>query len=172
MTHPGNGAGFEQLALAARMGIAAERLDTDENGSVEQNAADIAAELRRLRSMATAPRRARLAGLTLPRGLLAVNYVPLPLSGDLTEPARTGYRSLRDLGPNDGLALTVDEMLPGAVTIVEAGLDHFMTAPDIDPWPDPGAHLREIRRVLRADGPSSSAAILAPFWTSLVQVWP
>ena len=82
--------------------------------------------------MATAPRRARLAGLTLPGHVLAVNYVPLPLSGDVTGSARSGYESMRALGPNDGLALTTDEILSGGVTIVEAGLDHFMAAPGID----------------------------------------
>ncbi len=85
-----------------------------------------------LRSMATARRRERLAGVALPDHVLAVNYVPLPLSGNLTAPARGGYESMRNLGPNDGLALTVDEIHPGGATIVEAGLDHFMAVPDFN----------------------------------------
>ena len=35
------------------------------------------------------------------------------------------------IGPNDGLALTLDEIFPGAATLVELGLDHYMSAPDI-----------------------------------------
>ncbi len=208
-SHPEHGAGFErQLALAARMGIGAERIPTDENASVEGNARIIVEEILRrrgdgrryilasasksgaevavalaalapgqaghlaawiniggvlggtpladdalkaprcwaalvmfgwregglggLRSMATAARRERLAGLDVPAHVLVVNYVPLPLSGDVTKPARDGYERMRQLGPNDGLALTTDEIYPGGATIVEAGLDHYLTAPDID----------------------------------------
>ncbi len=39
---------------------------------------------------------------------------------------------MRSLGPNDGLALTLDEIFPGGATLVEMGLDHYMSAPDID----------------------------------------
>ena len=39
---------------------------------------------------------------------------------------------MRSLGPNDGLALTLDEIFPGGATLVEIGLDHYMSAPDID----------------------------------------
>lgn len=208
-SHPEHGAGFErQLALAARMGIEAERIPTEENASVEHNARLVAEEIRRrrdhgrryvlasasksgaelalalstlapedashvaawvniggvlggtpladealraprcwgalallgwrkggldgLRSMATGPRRASLAGLRLPPHVLVVNYVPLPLSGDVTGAARDGYQSMRRLGPNDGLALTADEIFPGGATILEAGLDHYLTARDID----------------------------------------
>ena len=49
-SHPENGAGFErQLALAAHMGMEAERIETDENASVEHNARAIADEIRRRR---------------------------------------------------------------------------------------------------------------------------
>ncbi len=47
-SHPENGAGFErQLALATHMGMKAERIETDENASVEHNARAIADEIRR-----------------------------------------------------------------------------------------------------------------------------
>lgn len=39
---------------------------------------------------------------------------------------------MRSLGPNDGLALTRDEIFPGGATLVEMGLDHYLSAPDID----------------------------------------
>ncbi len=38
---------------------------------------------------------------------------------------------MRSIGPNDGLALTLDEIFPGAATLVELGLDHYMSAPDL-----------------------------------------
>jgi hypothetical protein len=85
-----------------------------------------------MRSMSTAARRSRVGELRLPGHILVVNYLPLPLSGNVTPRARSGYESMRALGPNDGLALTPDEIFPGAVSILEVGLDHFMTVPDID----------------------------------------
>ncbi len=39
---------------------------------------------------------------------------------------------MRSLGPNDGLALTLDEIFPGGTTLLEMGLDHYMSAPDMD----------------------------------------
>ncbi len=208
-SHPENGAGFErQLALAAHMGIGAERIETDENASVEHNARAIADEIRRrretgrkyvlvsasksgpevalalatlsqeeaghiaawiniagvlggsplvdaglvaprcwaalalfgwrrwgldgMKSMSTLVRRGRLGEIRIPEHVLVVNHVPLPLSGQLSRRARGGYGDMRSLGPNDGLALTLDEIFPGGATLVEMGLDHYMSAPDID----------------------------------------
>ena len=37
---------------------------------------------------------------------------------------------MRHLGPNDGLTMLVDQLLPGGVTIVEPGVDHFFEHPD------------------------------------------
>jgi hypothetical protein len=208
-SHPENGAGFErQLALAAEMGLDAERIDTEENATVEQNARVIAEDLRHragsgrryvvvsasksgpevalalamlspgeagqvaawvnvagvlggsaladgalvaprcwaalalfgwrrggldgMRSMSTSARRGALSALRIPEHVIVVNDVPLPLSGQVSRRARGGYEGMRSLGPNDGLALTLDEIFPGAATLVELGLDHYMSAPDID----------------------------------------
>ncbi len=207
-SHAETGAGFDrQLALAAEMGIDAERIETDENASVEENARAIAEDLRRrrasgrryvvvsasksgpevalalatlsrdeaahvaawvnvagvlggsplvdgalvaprcwgalalfgwrrggldgMRSMSTRARRGVLSDLRIPEHVLVVNHVPLPLSGDVSRRARGGYEGMRSIGPNDGLALTLDEIFPGAATLVELGLDHYMSAPDL-----------------------------------------
>jgi hypothetical protein len=37
---------------------------------------------------------------------------------------------MRDLGPNDGLTMLVDQLLPGGLTIVEPGVDHYFDHPD------------------------------------------
>lgn len=208
-SHPETGAGFErQLALATEAGIDADRIDTDENATVEHNAHVIAEDLRGraangrryvvvsasksgpevalalamlspeegrhvaawvnvagvlggsplvdgalvaprcwaalalfgwrrggldgMRSMSTRLRRAALSELRVPEHVLIVNHLPLPLSGDVSRRARGGYEGMRSLGPNDGLALTLDEIFPGAATLVELGLDHYMSASDID----------------------------------------
>jgi hypothetical protein len=49
----------------------------------------------------------------------------------VSERARPGYVRLRKEGPNDGLTPIVDEILPGSVTIVELGLDHFYWHPEM-----------------------------------------
>jgi hypothetical protein len=85
-----------------------------------------------MRSMSTRLRRAALPELRVPDHVLIVNHLPLPLSGDVSRRARGGYEGMRSLGPNDGLALTLDEIFPGAATLVELGLDHYMSASDID----------------------------------------
>ncbi len=85
-----------------------------------------------MKSMSTRLRRGALDEIHLPDHMLVVNYVPLPLSGQVSRRARGGYDDMRALGPNDGLALTLDEIFPGGGTLVEIGLDHYMSAPDID----------------------------------------
>jgi hypothetical protein len=37
---------------------------------------------------------------------------------------------MRDLGPNDGLTMLVDQLLPGGLAIVEPGVDHYFDHPD------------------------------------------
>ena len=38
----------------------------------------------------------------------------------------SGHDSLRNHGPNDGLVLLSDLILPGGVTLAELGSDHFL----------------------------------------------
>jgi hypothetical protein len=84
-----------------------------------------------VKSLTTARSAKRLAGAQLPERVLIVNYVGIPLSGQVSERARPGYVRLRKEGPNDGLTPIVDEILPGSVTIVELGLDHFYWHPEM-----------------------------------------
>jgi hypothetical protein len=37
---------------------------------------------------------------------------------------------MRDLGPNDGLTMLVDQLLPGGLAIVEPDVDHYFDHPD------------------------------------------
>jgi hypothetical protein len=82
-------------------------------------------------SLTTSRSAQRLAGVQIPARVLTVNYVGLPLSGQVSERARPGYVRLRKEGPNDGLTPVVDEILPGSATIVELGLDHFYWHPEM-----------------------------------------
>ena len=85
-----------------------------------------------LSSMATDVRRARYETVRIPDDILVVNYMAVPLSGDISGGVRSRYQKLRPYGPNDGLTLLVDEIIPGSVTVIELGLDHFFRDPDIE----------------------------------------
>jgi hypothetical protein len=84
------------------------------------------------KSMATPIRRARFATLRFPDHLLIINFVGVPLSGDMTLRSQPGYALLKPFGPNDGLALLADEILPGSLTVLQPGVDHYFDLPDID----------------------------------------
>ncbi len=81
-------------------------------------------------SLQTGRRRPQFASLRFPEHLLLVSYVPVPLSGDISSEGAFGYSRMRDLGPNDGLTMLVDQLLPGGLTIVEPGVDHYFGHPD------------------------------------------
>jgi len=76
-------------------------------------------------SMTARASRARMSRLTLPAHVRVVNYIGIPLSGDVSPQARNGYHALRREGPNDGLALLPDLLAPRGVTVAELGRDHF-----------------------------------------------
>ncbi|MBT8451575.1 MAG: hypothetical protein KJO40_06385, partial [Deltaproteobacteria bacterium] len=202
------GADFQkQLDQLARVGVPAELIETDENGTVESNAEVIADAFRRLQregrqvlvvsgsksgaevaialgdilapeeatgilawlsiggvhqgspladwalnptvcwisklhlglqgfdlqgalSLQTSLRRDHFAKLQFPEHLLLVSYVPVPLSGDISNRGAFGYSRMRHLGPNDGLTMLVDQLLPGGLTIVEPGVDHYFDHPN------------------------------------------
>lgn len=84
-------------------------------------------------SMSAAESCQRFRRIEIPEHVLIVNYVGIPLSGDVSEWAKDRYLILRKLGPNDGLTLIADAIAPGGVTLVEFGMDHFMNRdPEID----------------------------------------
>ncbi|MBI2752092.1 MAG: hypothetical protein HYX46_01020 [Betaproteobacteria bacterium] len=73
----------------------------------------------------------RARRLGLPDDVVVVNYVAIPLSGQVSNRARLGYSLLRNEGPNDGLTQIVDEIPSRSITIAELGLDHFFDDPEI-----------------------------------------
>jgi hypothetical protein len=82
--------------------------------------------------LTTASSRARLGSINFPPHLLIVQFIGVPLSGDIAGDVRWRYRQLRKYGPNDGLTLLGDELLPKGITIIEPGLDHYYEDPDIN----------------------------------------
>ena len=85
-----------------------------------------------IESMTTGVRRARVAELRLPRDVLVVNYIGAPRAAEVSARGQDDYAALVAWGPNDGLTLLADALVPQGVTVVEPGLDHFFAAPDLD----------------------------------------
>jgi hypothetical protein len=74
----------------------------------------------------------RITRVNIAEQIFCLNYAGIPLSGHITKRAKGGYMDLRKHGPNDGLTLITDELIPNSVTIAEIGLDHFYLDPEID----------------------------------------
>ena len=78
-----------------------------------------------LLSMSAEQSRKRFQRLTLPKHILVFNYLGLSLSGELSRFSQDKYPILRSEGPNDGLTLLTDIIVPGSITIVAPKSDHF-----------------------------------------------
>jgi hypothetical protein len=82
--------------------------------------------------LTTAASQARTEGIRIPARIVIVEYIAVPLSGDIYGSVRSRYVRLRKGGPNDGLTLLADELLPNGIAVIEPGIDHFYAAPDIE----------------------------------------
>jgi hypothetical protein len=89
-------------------------------------------DFRSLPGLTTAASRARMNSIRLPRHILVVQYVGAPLSGDISDDVTDRYTYLRKYGPNDGLTLLADKLVPHGITIIEPSVDHFYRDPEIN----------------------------------------
>jgi hypothetical protein len=89
-------------------------------------------DFRSVLGLTTEASRARWSETKLPRNILIVQYVAVPLSGNIARGVKVRYNYLRKFGPNDGLTLLADELMPRGITILEPGFDHFYRDPDIN----------------------------------------
>ncbi len=85
-----------------------------------------------IRDLSTGVRGPAFARLHLPTHLLTLQYVGTPLSGQIGKSTRGRYNALRSLGPNDGLTLLTDELVPGGVVVTDVSLDHYYRDAAID----------------------------------------
>ena len=83
-------------------------------------------------SLSPAVRQPRRSFEDLPENLLVINVIAAPKSNEISKRAREGYRALAALGPNDGLTLLEDAMVPGRITVARRGTDHFFGGTAID----------------------------------------
>ena len=85
-----------------------------------------------MQSLMTEPSRRRSLSFRVPDHILVVNYFGIPLSGSVSSWARPGFAPLSKHGPNDGILLLSDMIFPGAITVAELGLDHFLLDRNLD----------------------------------------
>ena len=78
-----------------------------------------------IQSMSAQTSRPRFQRLRTDPDILVVNYLGVPLSGQLSQYSRDKYPLLKSDGPNDGLTLLTDVIAPNSLTIVAFGSDHF-----------------------------------------------
>ena len=78
-----------------------------------------------LASMSAKISRRRFSEIPVFSDVLVINYLGVPLSGQLSRYSRDKYPILKSEGPNDGLTLLTDVVAPNSQTIVALGQDHF-----------------------------------------------
>ncbi|MGF1731783.1 hypothetical protein [Photobacterium kasasachensis] len=84
-------------------------------------------------SMGTSLSRSRFSRLRIESDLLIINYLGIPLSGQLSKFSIEKYPLLKPEGPNDGLTLLTDAIAANSMTIVALGSDHYFAEdPEID----------------------------------------
>lgn len=88
-----------------------------------------------IQSMSVQFRKERFKDVRLPKGLFTLNYLSIPLSGDISPFASAVYRLLRPKGPNDGSTLILDSIAPNSASLLSIGTDHFVSF-------DPLAHYK------------------------------
>ena len=69
--------------------------------------------------------RERFEELSIPEEIQVFNYISMSLSGDISHIGWDKYLLMRSDGPNDGLSLLPDLLLPEGRTIVSPKGDHF-----------------------------------------------
>ena len=82
-------------------------------------------------SLSTARSSARLDRARIPSHVTVLQYVAVPVSGSISDALRDDYEEMNAYGPNDGITLLTDQLLPGALVVTELGLDHRFAHPRI-----------------------------------------
>jgi hypothetical protein len=87
-----------------------------------------------LQSMRSSLGRPQFDRLRFPSHIRIFSVIAVPLSGYISPRGSFGYGRMRELGPNDGLTLLTDELIPGAIPLVLPGVDHFLGPEDQRLW--------------------------------------
>jgi hypothetical protein len=69
----------------------------------------------------------RYANFQPPEQMTVLNYIGIPFSGQVSSLGKRFYQLLKKQGPNDGLTLITEALVPG-YTIMALGQDHFVAS--------------------------------------------
>ncbi|AOP35272.1 hypothetical protein A0128_16335 [Leptospira tipperaryensis] len=67
-----------------------------------------------------------------PDTIKVIHFQGVLLESQVNDRIRSRYKILKPFGPNDGLTLTIDSIIPDGIVITEIGLDHYFQDPEID----------------------------------------
>ncbi len=70
--------------------------------------------------------------MQLPQDIFYLQFVGVPLTGQVRDLIKSRFYELAQYGPNDGLTTIEHQLIPNAHVIVELGLDHYYKDPQID----------------------------------------
>jgi len=84
------------------------------------------------RDLSTAVGIPRAESCQLPEHLQVLHYIGVPLSGTVSPEVRGDYDLMRPFGPNDGVTLLADEILPQGHVVLAIGADHHFDDPRTD----------------------------------------
>jgi len=76
------------------------------------------------RDLSTAEGARRSAGYTFPAHLQVLHFVGVPFSGTVSDSVRGNYNTMVRYGPNDGVTLLPDQLLPQGHVVLALGSDH------------------------------------------------
>ncbi len=91
-----------------------------------------AVDITGVESLSTQRSRERFRHFHIPGHVLVLNYIGIPLESDISLMARSGYLQLKSQGPNDGLSLLADLVIPEGLTLAALGHDHFLLDDQVD----------------------------------------
>ncbi|MFK7873985.1 MAG: hypothetical protein AB8C84_12605 [Oligoflexales bacterium] len=87
--------------------------------------------LQMLESLSIEQSTMRMNQISIPSHIRTFQLVGVPLSGTVIKEVQSGYKKLKKYGPNDGIVLLQDQIIPGSSVIIAMGLDHWYRDPDL-----------------------------------------
>lgn len=69
--------------------------------------------------------------LKFPANIKMIQFVPVPLSGQVSARSMGGYMEMRREGPNDGRTMLADQIIEGGRVVFSFGSDHYFADKDI-----------------------------------------
>ncbi|MHC4940015.1 MAG: hypothetical protein ACYTHK_13690, partial [Planctomycetota bacterium] len=75
---------------------------------------------------------ARAATYAIPDHVRILHFLAVPFSGSITPRVRANYNAMRRYGPNDGVGLLTDQLLPQGYAVLAIGVDHHFEGLDVE----------------------------------------